>query len=65
MHNVFHVSILRKYELDSSHVISFKPIIVSDDSIGIAHPNIRSKRISFAEQGDSIGSGTIDTSFSS
>lgn len=33
VHNVFHVSILRKCELVSSHVISFKPIIVSDDSM--------------------------------
>lgn len=31
VHNVFHVSMLHKYEPDPSHVISSEPMVVSDN----------------------------------
>lgn len=38
VHNVFHVSMLRKYEPDPSHVISFEPIAVREALSYIEHP---------------------------
>ncbi|GKV49055.1 hypothetical protein SLEP1_g55827 [Rubroshorea leprosula] len=31
VHNVFHVSVLRKYELDPSHVINYEPLELKED----------------------------------
>ena len=31
LHNFFHVSVLRKYITDSSHVINYQPIQISED----------------------------------
>ena len=31
IHNVFHVSMLRKYVLDPSHVVDYEPLKLKDD----------------------------------
>ena len=31
IHNVFHVSILRKYVFDASHIVELEPIQISED----------------------------------
>lgn len=38
VHNVIHVSILHKYELDQSHVISFELLTVREDLSYKEHP---------------------------
>ena len=32
LHNVFHVSVLRKYIVDPSHVLEYQPIQISQDT---------------------------------
>ena len=38
VHNVFHVSMLRKYEPDSSHVVSYEEIEVNEDATYVEEP---------------------------
>ena len=47
VHDVFHVSMLRKYDLDSSYVISFDDIELKEDDTYIEKP----MRITAREEG--------------
>ena len=38
MHNVFHVSLLRKYEPDPSHVLDWKDMVVQEDATFVETP---------------------------
>ena len=38
VHNVFHVSLLKKYNPDVNHVIEFEPIEIQSDLSYIEHP---------------------------
>ncbi|TXG51789.1 hypothetical protein EZV62_024313 [Acer yangbiense] len=38
LHNVFHVSVLRKYMVDPSHVLDYQPIQISQDMTYEEHP---------------------------
>ena len=38
VHNVFHVSLLRKYEPDPSHVLDWKDLVVQEDATFVETP---------------------------
>lgn len=38
VHNVFHVSMLRRYERNPSHVISFEPLAIREDLSYVKQP---------------------------
>lgn len=64
IHNVFHVSMLRKSESDPSHILGYEPIAVREDMTYVEKMIPRSSRASLTFQVNSIGKSLMVTPFS-